>query len=40
MATTVSAKIYAHHEKADGTFKVKYVVVRLKETLKLAVNIQ
>jgi hypothetical protein len=26
MATTVSAKIYSHHEKADGTFNVKYVV--------------
>lgn len=26
MATTVSAKIYGHHEKADGTFNVKYVV--------------
>ncbi|QEM03652.1 site-specific integrase [Mucilaginibacter rubeus] len=26
MATTVSAKIYEHHEKADGTFNVKYVV--------------
>lgn len=26
MATTVSAKIYSHHEKSDGTFNVKYVV--------------
>jgi hypothetical protein len=26
MATTVSAKIYEHHEKGDGTFNVKYVV--------------
>jgi len=26
MATTVSAKIYEHHEKSDGTFNVKYVV--------------
>lgn len=26
MATTVSAKVYSHHEKADGTFNVKYVV--------------
>lgn len=26
MATTVSAKIYSHHEKADGTINVKYVV--------------
>ncbi|TSJ39658.1 hypothetical protein FO440_18120 [Mucilaginibacter corticis] len=26
MATTVSAKIYSHHEKVDGTFNVKYVV--------------
>lgn len=26
MATTVSAKIYEHHVKADGTFNVKYVV--------------
>ena len=24
--TTVSAKIYSHHGKADGTFNVKYVV--------------
>jgi integrase len=26
MATTVSARIYSHHEKSDGTFNVKYVV--------------
>jgi integrase len=26
MATTVSAKIYEHHEKTDRTFNVKYVV--------------
>jgi integrase len=26
MATTVSAKVYEHHEKSDGTFNVKYVV--------------
>jgi integrase len=26
MATTVSAKIFSHHEKSDGTFNVKYVV--------------
>lgn len=28
MATTISAKVYSHHEKADGTFNVKYVVYR------------
>lgn len=26
MATTVNAKIFSHHEKADGTFNVKYVI--------------
>jgi len=26
MATTVSARIYSHHEKSDSTFNVKYVV--------------